>query len=209
MLQPLQRAHGRENHEKAARLVPRQRVGRAHPDRLELLGFVGHRRLAFGHAGDQKRHVKAARQVAVGDPVGQHKHLVARQRQAAAPGIARRTAPGGPARQCRRWSAWRPSAWRASSTPSSSKLSRMAAMACVRCRSLCVARRRGLRVGWRVGGVDAAAGKDIGAGRKAGRHGAARHQHFDAVGACRAAAARWRRGGWARVRAGGGGVGWV
>ena len=34
-----------------------------------------------------------------------------------------------------------PPAWRASSTPSSSKLSRMAAMAWVRCRSLCVGRR--------------------------------------------------------------------
>ena len=35
---------------------------------------------------------------------------------------------------------WLPSAYRASSTPSSSKLSRMAAMACVRCRSLWLAR---------------------------------------------------------------------
>ena len=39
-------------------------------------------------------------------------------------------------------SAIEPSAWRANKTPSSSKLSRMAAMACVKCKSLWLARRR-------------------------------------------------------------------
>ena len=56
---------------------------------------------------------------------------------------------GGPARRCPAQSAARPSAWRASSTPSSSKLSRMAAMAWVRRRSSWPGRRRGDGVGLR------------------------------------------------------------
>ena len=82
-LQTLQRADGGEDDEKITRSVARQRVGRAHPHRLKLLGFIGHRCLAWGHAGHQKGHVKAARQVAVGGPVGQHEDLGAAQRQAA------------------------------------------------------------------------------------------------------------------------------
>ena len=59
-------------------------------------------------------------------------------------------------------------AWRASRTPSSSKLSRMAAMAWVRRWPSWPGRRRGDGVGLCVGGVDGAAGKDIGARREAG-----------------------------------------
>ena len=83
ILQPLQRADGGEDDEELPRLVPRQRVGRAHPHGLELLGLVGHGRLAFGHAGDEKGHVEAARQVAVGDPMRQHVDVRSGERQAA------------------------------------------------------------------------------------------------------------------------------
>jgi transposase len=61
--------------------VTRQRIGRAHPDRFELLGLIGHGLLAFRHASNQKRHVEAARQVAVGDPVREHKDLCTGQRE--------------------------------------------------------------------------------------------------------------------------------
>jgi hypothetical protein len=83
LLQPLQRADGREDDEELAGLVARQRIRGAHPHRLELLGLVGHGRLAFRHARDEERDIEAARQVAVGDPVGQHEHLVGGQHQAA------------------------------------------------------------------------------------------------------------------------------
>ena len=59
-----------------------QRLLRAHPHGLELLGFVGHGCLAFGHAGDEEGHVEAPRQVAVARPARQHKDLVGRQAQA-------------------------------------------------------------------------------------------------------------------------------
>ena len=81
-LQPLQRTNGREDNKKVFGLVPGQRVGGAHPQGLKLLGFIGHRRLALRHARHQKWHVKTARQIAVGDPVGQHKDFVSGQRQA-------------------------------------------------------------------------------------------------------------------------------
>ena len=80
--QMFQRLDGRVNNKKLARFVPRQRLLGPHPHRLKLLGLIGHRRLALGHAGDQKRHVKTAWQIAVGGPVGQYKNIVSRQRQA-------------------------------------------------------------------------------------------------------------------------------
>ncbi|MDT4861332.1 hypothetical protein FQZ97_959340 [compost metagenome] len=58
-----------------------QRVGRAHPDGLELLRLVGHGLLACGHSRDQKGHIETAWQVAVGDPVGEHEDLGAGQRE--------------------------------------------------------------------------------------------------------------------------------
>jgi hypothetical protein len=97
-LQPLQRADGREDDEELPRGMPRQRVGRAHPQRLELLRLVGHRFLALGHARHQEGHVEAARQVAVGDPVGEHEHLGARQCQALGCALRREL---GLAVQCR------------------------------------------------------------------------------------------------------------
>ena len=80
--QPLQGADGGEDHEKLPRLVPRQRVSRAHPHGLELLGFVGHGLLPLGHACHEEGHGKAFGQVAVGRPVGQLEHAVGRQPQA-------------------------------------------------------------------------------------------------------------------------------
>ncbi len=62
--------------------MPLQRVGRSHPDRLELFRFIGHRQLALGHAGHQERHVEPARQITVGDPVRQQEHRVGSQHQA-------------------------------------------------------------------------------------------------------------------------------
>jgi hypothetical protein len=82
LLQALQRADGREDDEELPGGVALQGIGRAHPHGLELLGLVGHGRLAFGHAGHQKRHVEAPRQVAVGDPVRQHVDVGCGQRQA-------------------------------------------------------------------------------------------------------------------------------
>ena len=79
--QPLQGANGREDDEEIALPVARQGIRRADPDGLKLFLFVRHRRLPFRNPGHQKRHVKAPRQVTVGDPVRQHKHLVSGQRQ--------------------------------------------------------------------------------------------------------------------------------
>ena len=59
--QALQRADGGEDHEELPRLVARQRVGRAHPHGLELLGLVGHGLLPLGHARDEKGHGEALR----------------------------------------------------------------------------------------------------------------------------------------------------
>ena len=81
--QSLQRTQRRKDHQKITRLVPHQRLRRADPAGFELLTLVGHSGLVSRHAGDQKRHIETLGQVAVGDPVRQHKHLSARQRQAA------------------------------------------------------------------------------------------------------------------------------
>ena len=180
LCQPFQRAQGRENHEERAGFVPRQRVQRAHPARLELLGFIGHRRLAFGHAGDQKRHVKAARQIAVGDPVGQREHVGTGQRPAARLAL----------RGKRRLAVQRGDVFGADmatvgmARQQHAEFFKTLADGGNRLRQLHVAltgAARGLRMAGGVGGVNAAARKDVGAGRKTGRHGAPCHQHFDAV----------------------------
>jgi tripartite-type tricarboxylate transporter receptor subunit TctC len=77
-------------------------------------------------------------------------------------------------------SAGRPSAWRASSTPSSSKLSRIAAIAWVRRVSCWRGAARGEVVRLRVLRIDAAAGEDVGTGREAGGGRAPRHQQLEA-----------------------------
>lgn len=61
----------------------RNRILRRNPGGLELLGFVGHRRLTLGHAGHKERHVKALGQVQWCGPVGQIPELVHGQRPAA------------------------------------------------------------------------------------------------------------------------------
>ena len=146
---------------KAAGLVARQRIGRPHPAGLELLGLVGHRRLAFGHARHQEGHVEALGQVAVGDPVREGEDLVGRQQQAARRAlVGEATVLAAVLRSIAATSSaltGRPSAWRASSTPSSSKLSRMAAMACVSCTGSACGRRVAMARALRVGFVDAAA----------------------------------------------------
>jgi hypothetical protein len=68
---------------KCARRVARERIGGAHPAGLELLALVGRGHLAFGHARHEKGHVEALGQVAVGDPVREGEHLVRRQHQPA------------------------------------------------------------------------------------------------------------------------------
>ena len=74
--EPLQGANGGEDDEKVARLMALEGFGGLHPHRLKLLRLIGHRGLALGHASNQEGHIKPFGQIAVGDPVGQHKHLV-------------------------------------------------------------------------------------------------------------------------------------
>ena len=78
----LQGADGGKNDEKLARLMTLKGVGWANPLGLKLLRLIGHRRLVLGHARHQKGHVEALGQIAVGDPVSQHVHLVRCQLQA-------------------------------------------------------------------------------------------------------------------------------
>jgi hypothetical protein len=199
VLQPLQRADGREDDEELPGLVARQRVGRAHPHGLELLGVrrppgVWPSGMRATRKGTSKRR---GRSRSVTQCASTYTSAAASVRPRAC--IARRRAPvRSSAAMSLSAPAGRPSAWRASSTPSSSKLSRMAAMAWVRCRSLWRGRRAACAWACRIGGVDAAAREHIGAGREAGGHGAARHQHLDAL---RAVAQQQHGGG----GAGGGG----
>ena len=51
-LESLERPNGRKDNEKTARRMARQRVLRAHPDRFELLGFIGHRLLPRRHSDE-------------------------------------------------------------------------------------------------------------------------------------------------------------
>ena len=179
--QALQGADGGVDDEELARFVARQRVGGAHPHGLELLGLVGHGRLAFGHAGDEKGHIEAARQVAVGDPVRQHVHVGGGQREAA-PAALRHEG--------------RVAVERGDVVGAGGRAVGMAGQQHAQflealadggdgLGEVFVALRgaaRGVGVGSGVGRVDAAAGEHVGAGREAGGERAARHQHLDAGG---------------------------
>ena len=162
--------------------MPRQRIRRTNPQRLELLGFVGHRGLRGGHARDQEGHVEAARQVAVGDPVRQHEHLVGRQLQALGAALGKKVAM---AVQCRDVGVGHGAAVGVARQQNAQFLEALAdrgnrlrqaqiVLADAACRQ---------RVRGGISGVNAATWKDIGTGRKAGVLRAARHQHFDAIGA--------------------------
>ncbi|MPM67386.1 hypothetical protein SDC9_114308 [bioreactor metagenome] len=63
--------------------MARQRVGGAHPHRLELFGLVRHRLLIERHASDQEGYGKPLGRGAVGRPVRQHMHVAHRQPQTA------------------------------------------------------------------------------------------------------------------------------
>ena len=160
-----------------------QGVAGAHPHRFELFFVVSHRRLTLGHAGHQKRHVKAARQVAVGDPMGQQKHLVSGQGEAALLTLGCKVCCGGVAVQC-----------------GDVKVVGHAAIGMARQQDAqffkafangrhglgqqTIALRaatRGQGVGLGIGGVDAATRKHIGTRCKTGGHGAPRHEHFQAL----------------------------
>ena len=182
-LQTLQRAKGRKDHEKIAGLVPRQGLGRADPAGFELLELVSDGGLSVGHAGDQKRHVKAARQVAVGDPVGQHKHIGTGQCQAACGALRCQRHSGGvaPVHRLNVSSGGKP----AVCMPGQQHAQLFKAFADGRhgfgqSRLGLRASACGLRMAQRVGGLQAAAWKHIRAGGKAGGRGAPRHQHFNA-----------------------------
>ena len=174
--------------------MTRQGVCRAYPHRLELLFFVGHGVLVGGHAGDQKRHVKTARQVAVGDPVGQHKHLVGAQAQTLLRALFVKRAMavdprmgGGIQRATIGMLGQQDAQLFVAFTDGRQRLGQplvtLAGTAL------------GQRVVAGVVGVDAPAGKHISAGRKAGGHGAARHQHLHAIRAIAQQQNRGRRPG--------------
>ena len=145
-----------------------------------------------GHAGDQKRHVKTARQVAVGDPVGQHKHLVGAQAQTMrrallvkravavdqrmGGGIERATIGMLGQQDAQLFVAFADGRQRLGEP-----LIGLAGAAL------------GQRVVAGVVGVDAPAGEHISAGRKAGGHGAACHQHLHTLGAIAQQQNRGRR----------------
>ena len=189
-------ADGRVDHEKITRFVAGQRVRWAHPDGLKLLSLIGHRGLAFGHAGHQKGHIKAAWQVAVGDPVGQHKDLLGGEAQAFGLALVSKRA----------FAVDRCNVTRVSPAPigmageQNAQLFKALADGGNRLRQVQVALagaalRQAVRLG--IGGVNHAAGKHISTGRETGRHGAAGHQDFDAVGTI---AQQQHGGGWAQGR---------
>ena len=180
--QPLQGANGRKDHQEPVLRMACQRICRAHPGRLELLAFVGHRRLAFGHARHQKGHVETPGQVAVGDPVRQREHGIGGEREPKLSALWRKRCVAvhrddigladGPAIAMAR----------------QQHAQFLEALADGRdgLRQLQIAlgrapRRDGVR--GTVGSVDAAARKHIGPRRKTRGGGAPCHQHFDAVGA--------------------------
>ena len=180
MLQALQRTNGWKDDEKVARCVLGKRIGWAYPFGLELLGLVSHRLLALWHAGDQKRHVKAPRQVTVGDPMGEHKNVSAGQGQAARLAL----------RGKRRFSVQRGNvgggdiASIGMARQQYAKFFKTFPNGCNSLRQVQVTLGRpagGLAVCRTVCGINAATRKHVSARRKAGGHGTARHQHFDAV----------------------------
>jgi len=155
--------------------MARQGVGRAHPDRFELLGLIGHRRLPFGHACYQERHVKAPWQVAVGDPVRQHKHLVGGQGQAVRLALVHK---GGLAVQRRNVAGVGPAAVGMAGQQQAQLFKTLAdgsnRLGQVQLALRGTARGRGVRCCIRR--IDAATGEHIGARREAGGERAARHQ---------------------------------
>ena len=82
-LHALQRANGGEDDEEIVLAVALQRVLRAYPQGLELFFVVSNRCLPFRHARHQKRHIKAAFQIAVCHPMREHIHLIRCQLHAA------------------------------------------------------------------------------------------------------------------------------
>jgi hypothetical protein len=187
-------ADGRKDDEELAGCMAVQRVLWANPNGLELFGLVGHRGLAFGHAGHQKGHVKAARQVAVGDPVGQHKDLFGGEAQASGLALVSKRA----------FAVDRRNVTRVSPAPigmageQDAQLFEALADGGNRLRQVQLALggaalRHAVRLG--IGGVDAAAGKDISAGRETGRHGSAGHQDLNAI---EAITQQQHSGGWAQ-----------
>ena len=74
--QALQGAQGGKENEKSLFLEALKGLLGTDPGGLELLGLVGHCRLALGHAGHQERHVEALWQVQRCRPVGQIPQLI-------------------------------------------------------------------------------------------------------------------------------------
>jgi len=146
-----------------------------------LLGFIRHRGLALGHAGRQEGHIKATRQVTVGDPVREQKHLVSRQREMVLGALVQE---GGLAVQFGNVGGIGVRAIGATCQQNAQFLKAFADGGHGLCEVLISLGRaapgQGLSV--RVSGVDDATRKNIGAGRKAGGHGAARHQHLQPLG---------------------------
>jgi len=168
--------------EHAASRVAIQRLLGAHPLGLELLGLVGHGRLAFRHARHEKGHVEALGQVAVGDPARQGEHAVGRQLQAAR--LALR-GEGGVAVECGDVVGIGPAAVRVA-RQQHAQLFEALTDGCDGLGELLVALRgaaRGGGVRLRIERVDAAAGEHVGAGHEAGLVGAARHQHLQRAAA--------------------------
>ena len=56
-----------------------ERGGRAHPDRVELLGAIGNRFLAMRHRRDKKAHIETLGQIAIGDPVREPSGAIERE----------------------------------------------------------------------------------------------------------------------------------
>ena len=179
VFEPLQCANSGKDDEERTSRVSRQGIGRAYPDGLKLLGLVGHRGLAIWHAGDQKRHVKTARQVAVGDPVRQHKHVRTAQCEAARGTLSDEgllAVDGGDV-------VLRGAGAIAALRDEHAQLFKALANRGNRLRQVQVALRRaaaGLRVRAGIQRVHATPGEHVGARGEARRHGAARHQHLNA-----------------------------
>ena len=178
-LQPLQGADGGEDDEEVAGRVACQGVVGADPHRLELLGLVRYRLLPCRHTGHQEGHVEAARQVAVGDPVRQHEHLIRRQLQALGAALVEQ---GGITVQCSHGAGVGHAAIGVARQQDAQFLETFAdgGDGLGQGRAALLRAVPGEGMGGGISGVDAAARKDVGARGEAGRHGAPGHQHFDA-----------------------------
>ncbi len=180
--QALQRADGREDHEEPAGRMPVQRVPRAHPDGLELLGLVGHGLLALRHARDQEGHVEAPGQVAVGRPVREQEDRVGGQPEAARgalrnegrAAVERGDVPGVGEAAVRM-----PCEQHAQFLEALADGRDGLGDALARLRGAVVD--MGMRGGLGVLRVDGAAGKHVGPRREAGLRRAPRHEHFESA----------------------------